>query len=272
MPFEKTGPCPFTGEHWPSQWGEEKITAKKFSSLPTDQKKDLIDFFYEHEIAKTSARSKPAYRFPLWKLREYFGAKEQNIRVCVQQSQEYKDYVAERQRSQAPPPPPEMSLLTSVRIVACLRAEPPEIDKVRRMAGDHFRDREERKSASAAQVVRQADREAAGITFLKDLPTKDGMFVPGASASRKHAELNFEKDPHRAIVCNMQKAIEAAVDDKIGDAGDLSTERKLIFARQVEEERRKDLVKTRNVRKDAGAPYTARAALGLILLLSSILW
>jgi hypothetical protein len=140
------------------------------------------------------------------------------------------------------------------------------------MAGDHFRDREERKSASAAQVVRQADRKAAGITFLKDLPTKDGMFVPGASTSRKLAELNFEKDPHRAIVCNMQKAIEAAVDDKIGDAGDLSGERKQIFARQVEEERRKDFVKTGNVRKDAGAPYTARAALGLILLLSSILW
>ena len=264
MPFERTGPCPFTGEHWPSQWGEEKITAKKFRFLRTDQKKDLIDFFYEHEIAKTSARSQPAYRFPLMKLREYFGANEQSIRVCVQQSQEYKEYVAERQRS----PPPEMSLLTRARIVACLRAEPPKIDKL----GDHFRDKEERKSASAAQVVRQADREAAGITFLKDLPTKDGKFVPGASASRKHAELNFEKDPHRAIVCNMQKAIEAAVDDKIGDAGDLSTERKLIFARQVEEERRKDFVKTSNVRKDAGAPYTARAALGLILLLSSILW
>ena len=268
MPFGKTGPCPFTGGHWPSQWGEEKITAKKFRFLRTDQKKDLIDFFYEHEIAKTSARSQPAYRFPLMKLREYFGANEQSIRVCVQQSQEYKEYVAERQRSQAPPPPPELSLLTRARIVACLRAEPPKIDKL----GDHFRDKEERKSASAAQVVRQADREAAGITFLKDLPTKDGKFVPGASASRKHAELNFEKDPHRAIVCNMQKAIEAAVDDKIGDAGDLSRERKQIFARQVEEERRKDFVKTSNVRKDAGAPYTARAALGLILLLSSILW
>jgi hypothetical protein len=87
----------------------------------------------------------PAYQFPLFKLRNYFGADEKNIRVCVQQSQEYKDYVAERQRSQAPPPPPEMSLLTRARIVACLRAEPPEIDKVRRMAGDHFRHREERK-------------------------------------------------------------------------------------------------------------------------------
>ena len=272
MPWVKTGPCPFTGGHWPSQWGEEKITPKKFSYLPTDQKNDLIDFFYEHEIAKTSARSQPAYRFPLVKLRDYFAADEKNIRRCVQQSQEYKNYAAERQRSQAPPPPPELSLLTRARIVACLRAEPPKIDKLHRMAGDHFRDREERKSASAAQVVRQADREAAGITFLKDLPTKDGMFVPGASMSRKHAELNFEKDPHRAIVCNMQKAIEAAVDDKIGDAGDLSRERKQIFARQVEEERRKDFVKTGNVRNDAGAPYTARAALGLILLLSSILW
>jgi hypothetical protein len=140
------------------------------------------------------------------------------------------------------------------------------------MAGDHFRDREERKSASAAQVVRQADREAADIRFSNRLPIKHNRFVPGGSKSRKLAELSFETDPHRAIVCNMQKAIEAAVDDKIGDAGDLSGERKQIFARQVEEERRKDLVKTGHVRNDAGAPYTARAALGLILLLSSILW
>jgi hypothetical protein len=139
------------------------------------------------------------------------------------------------------------------------------------MAGDHFRDREERKSASAAQVVRQADREAADIRFSNRLPIKHNRFVPGGSKSRKLAELNFETDPHRAIGCNMQKAIEAAV-DKIGDAGDLSRERKQIFARQVEEERRKDFVKTGNVRNDAGAPYHARAALGLILLLSSILW
>jgi hypothetical protein len=54
MPFGKTGPCPssFTGGHWPSQWGEEKITAKKFSDLPSDQKQHLIDFFYEHELPK----------------------------------------------------------------------------------------------------------------------------------------------------------------------------------------------------------------------------
>jgi hypothetical protein len=165
-----------------------------------------------------------------------------------------------------------MSLLTRARIVACLRAEPPEIDEVRRMAGDHFRDREERKSASAAQVVRQADREAAGIRFSNGLPAKNNRFVPGGSKSKKLESLNFETDPHRAMVCNMQKAIEAAVDDKIGDAGDLSRERKLIFARQVEEEERKELVKTGQVRKDSCAPYTARAALGLILLLSSILW
>ena len=89
----------------------------------------------------------------------------------------------------------------------------------------------------------QADREAADIRFSNRLPIKHNRFVPGGSKSRKLAELNFETDPHRAIVCNMQKAIEAAVDDKIGDAGDLSRERKLIFARQVEEEERKELVK-----------------------------
>ena len=88
----------------------------------------------------------------------------------------------------------------------------------------------------------QADREAADIRFSNRLPIKHNRFVPGGSKSRKLAELNFETDPHRAIGCNMQKAIEAAV-DKIGDAGDLSRERKLIFARQVEEEERKELVK-----------------------------
>ncbi len=25
-PFEKIGPCPFTGTHWPSEWSDKKIT------------------------------------------------------------------------------------------------------------------------------------------------------------------------------------------------------------------------------------------------------
>ena len=120
---------------------------------------------------------------------------------------------------------------------------------------------------SASGRRRQADREAADIRFSNRLHIKHNRFVPGGSKSRKLAELNFETDPHRAIGCNMQKAIEAAV-DKIGDAGDLSRERKLIFARQVEEEERKELVKLLGdrgvLRVDwPGRPYGLALALGL---------
>jgi hypothetical protein len=69
----------------------------------------------------------------------------------------------------------------------------------------------------------------------------------------------------------MQKEIELAVDDRMGDESDLSKTRKQIFLRQVEEEERMDR-EAGNLRKDVRAPYKARAALGLILLLSSVLW
>jgi hypothetical protein len=107
---------PFTGGHCPLQWGEpgeEKITPKTFSCLNSDQRKDLIEYFFEHESAQTSARPKPAYRFPLNQLRDYFGVDAaKDVRRTVHGSQDYKDFVAERQRSQAPPPP-EMSLLSA---------------------------------------------------------------------------------------------------------------------------------------------------------------
>ena len=108
MPFEKTGSCPFTGGHWPLQWGEDKITPKTFCCLNSDQREDLIEYFYAHESAKTSARPVPAYQYPLTKLRDYFGVDAQNLKRTVLNSQDYKDFVAERQRSQAPPPPPEI--------------------------------------------------------------------------------------------------------------------------------------------------------------------
>jgi hypothetical protein len=59
MPFEKNGPCPFTEAHWPQQWDGE-ITGKKFRCLHSDQKEDLIEYFFEQNSAKTSAKSKPA--------------------------------------------------------------------------------------------------------------------------------------------------------------------------------------------------------------------
>jgi hypothetical protein len=100
------------------QWDGE-ITGKKFSCLHKNQKEDLIEYFFEQNSAKTSAKSKPAYRFPLNQLRDYFGKDVElsleYVKKTVENSQDYKDFVAERQRSQAPPPPPEMSLLTAAR-------------------------------------------------------------------------------------------------------------------------------------------------------------
>jgi hypothetical protein len=267
MPFEKNGPCPFTGAHWPPQWGQENITNKSFSGLHCDQKKDLIEYFYEQNSAKTSATSKPAYRFPLNRLRSYFGAHEQNLKKTVENTQDYKDFVVERQRSQAPPPPPEMSLLTAARIAACLVMEPPEEDEATRRARGYARDSEERKSASAAQVVRQAQRRAAGIITTNRLPRNDGMYKEVGSLSLH--PFDFESDPTRVIVCDMQTSINEAADESIQNE---VQKRKAIFDRLVAEEQRKEAAKGKPILTDVRAPYKTRAALGLILLLSSTLW
>jgi hypothetical protein len=266
MPFPKTIPCPFTGGHWPQQWGEQKITPKTFSSLNSDQRKDLIEYFFERESAQTSA----AYRFPLRRLRDYFGFDEKYIRRTVQGSQEYKDCVAERQRSQspaAPPPPQEMSLLTAARIAACLAMEPPEEDEGTRRARGYARDSERRKSASAAQVVRRAERSAAGIITTNGLPRNDGIYKEVGSQTLH--PFDFESDPNRVIVCDMQTSINEAADDSIKNAVEAH---KAIFNRLVAEEQRKEAAKGKPIRTDVRAPYKTRAALGLILLLSSTLW
>ena len=267
MPFEKTGSCPFTGGHWPLQWGEEKITPKTFSCLNSDQRKDLIEYFFEHESAITSARPNPAYRFQLNQLRDYFGKCANDVKRAVQGSQDYKDFVAERQRLQAPPPPPEMSLLTAARIAACLGMEPPEEDEATRRARGYARDSEERKSATAAQVVRQAERLAAGIITTNGLPRNDGKYKMVGSQSL-HA-FDFESDPTRVIVCDMQTSINAAADESIRNQ---VPKMKTIFDRLVAEEERKELCQGKPIRTDVRAPYKTRAALGLILLLSSTLW
>jgi uncharacterized protein (UPF0254 family) len=268
MPFEKIGPCPFTGTHWPSEWGDKKITPNTFSHiLSSGQKKDLIEYFYEHESNKTSARSQPAYRFKLSALREYLGANTNDLRKTVLQSKEYRELRAERQRLQAPPPPPEMSLLTAARIAACLGMEPPEEDEATRRARGYARDSEERKSATAAQVVRQAERQAAGIITTNGLPRNDGKYKMVGSQSL-HA-FDFESDPTRVIVCDMQTSINQAADESIrNQVPKMNT----IFDRLVAEEERKELCQGKPIRTDVRAPYKTRAALGLILLLSSTLW
>ena len=268
MPYEKIGNCPFEGSHWPPQWGKESLTPKRFPLLHIDQKTDLFHYFYEHESAKTSKQMRPAYRFPLCGLRDYFGVNGNDLKKTVLASEGYKEFASERLLSQAPPPPPEMSLLTSARITACLAAEPPKEGQEARMARAAARDREEKTRASADQVVRRADRAGNRISFSDGLPRNDGGFTKGEE-KKGLAFLDFEKDPSRTMVCGMQKFIEAAADQQYDTWG---PHRKDIFWRLVADEEGKDKGKTGSVRDDARAPYKARAALGLILLLSSILW
>jgi uncharacterized protein (UPF0254 family) len=266
MPFEKNGPCPFTGAHWPPQWDGE-ITGKKFSCLQNHQKEDLIEYFFEQNSAKTLAKSKPAYRFPLNQLRDYFGKDVEYVKKTVENSQDYKDFVAERQRLQAPPPPPEMSLLTAARIAACLGMEPPEEDEATRRARGYARDSEERKSATAAQVVRQAERLAAGIITTNGLPRNDGLYQEVGSQKLHHFDL--ESNPTRGIVCDMQASINQAADESIRNRASNSRE---IFDRLVAAEQAKEQKEGIPLIKGVRAPYKTRAALGLILLLSSTLW
>ena len=86
----------------------------------------------------------------------------------------------------------------------------------------------------------QAEQKAAGISFSDRLPKNNEKFVMGGSKHGKLASLDFGTDRHRAMVCDMQKAIESAVDKKIGQAADSSRKQKQIFARLVEEEEGKD--------------------------------
>ena len=130
-------------------------------------------------------------------MRDYFGKHAEYVKKTVENSQDYKDFVAERQRSQAPPPPPEMSLLTAARIAACLAMEPPKEDEATRRGRGYARDREERKSASAAQVVRQAERQAAGIITqaTNGLPRNDGKYKRVGSNLKSLHAFDFESDP-----------------------------------------------------------------------------
>jgi hypothetical protein len=62
--------------------------------------------------------------------------------------------------------------------------EPPEEDEATRRARGYARDSEERKSATAAQVVRQAERLAAGIITTNGLPRNDGLYHEVGSSFR----------------------------------------------------------------------------------------
>ncbi len=56
--------------------------------------------------------------------------------------------------------------------------------------------------------------------FSDGLPRNDNKFVMGGSRHGKLDSIDFGTDQHRAMVCDMQKTIEAAVNKRIADNGD----------------------------------------------------
>ena len=124
MPFPQDGKCPFKGLHWPPIWPlEQKVTAKKFSSLSKLQQLDLIIYFYARESVKTPEKPQPSYIFPLEEFRGYFGKIPESIRRAVLNSNEYKAYAEEHSR---PPPPAEMSLLMQPLTAAVTKRAAPD--------------------------------------------------------------------------------------------------------------------------------------------------
>ena len=83
----------------------EEYKAYAFSLLDEFQKRDLILYFYERDLARTEQNPQPPYTFSLERFRGYFGRSPAEIRNTVLHSDECKAYAEERSR---PPAPPEM--------------------------------------------------------------------------------------------------------------------------------------------------------------------
>ena len=265
MPFDKNGPCPFHGDHWPPTWPDKtSITPKTFSSLSDRQRLDFIEYYYERESKKRKASSQPECRFPLEKLKAYFGQHKTRYGQVVLGSAEYKAYAKERSR---PPPPPEMSLLTRVLIAFCCTLAPPPPQTAEARAKSW----EEEQMWLPEQVVRELDRAREGIhTSKSGLPDKDGNYKDGDYEDKV---LEFDKDPNRILVCNMQHTIASAATrqfgaDWRGQGGSAGEEDQAIWKELVEAEMRD--VKSEEADRNR-TKYVARAVLGLIQLLASVL-
>ena len=121
------------------------------------------------------------------------------------------------------------------------------------------------------QVVRELDRAREGIhTSKSGLPDKDGNYKDGDYEDKV---LEFDKDPNRILVCNMQHTIASAATrqfgaDWRGQGGSADEEDQAIWKELVEAEMRD--VKSEEADRNR-TKYVARAVLGLIQLLASVL-
>ena len=175
-----------------------------------------------------------------------------------------------------------MSLLTRVLIAKCAERDPPSAD-LEDSAADAF-DQTERQGASPAQVVRTADRAGKGIRTVLGLPDRRGKYVFKDKASAplgvEEEKFDFDSDPNRIMVSDMQKVFEEAADHKFGSTGSADEEDRKIFDRLEKEEERLELLsgsvpsegRTKPQEKWLKGKCRARAVRGLIQLLASILW
>ena len=119
------------------------------------------------------------------------------------------------------------------------------------------------------QVVRDLDRAREGIhTSKSGLPDKDGNYKDGDYEDKV---LEFDMDPNRILVCNMQHTIASAATrqfgaDWRGRGGSADEEDQAIWKELVEAEMR-DVTSEEADRNRT--KYVARAVLGLIQLLAS---
>jgi len=187
----------------------------------------------------------------------------ETYRKVVLDSAEYKAYAEERRR---PLPPLEMSLLTRILIASCLTLEP----RPPQPANKRARVWEEAQTELPEQVVRKSDRAREGIHTSSGLPDKDGNYKDGDS---KEKVLEFDKDPNRILVCNMQHSIASAATlqfgpDWRGPGGSAGEEDQAIWNDLVEAETRGETTEEADKNR---TKYVARAVLGLIQLLASVL-
>jgi hypothetical protein len=126
-------------------------------------------------------------------------------------------------------------------------------------------------AATSADVVRKEDRKRKGIHFARGLPiTKNGRYVDGnfQGTGAKFGQILWEEDRNLGMICDMQGHIDAAADERFGVGGTAQQEQQDLFEKLVREEMEKEDGK---IDKSKRAPYKARVALRLILMLASVL-
>jgi len=140
----------------------------------------------------------------------------------------------------------------------------------------------ESNAATPGDVVCKEQRAAKGIAFAKGLPMdKEGTYVDGIGG-KKHESVAWDRTKHRIVICNMKDPLIEAANEKYGVEGTAPSDSpkfwKLVDEEQAKaktkrEKQGKDKAKAKPVKRTRVDPsvYTARAVLGLILLLASVL-